>query len=317
MNREDNARYEDRDQPRHRHADRGRPSFEMNNDEYDQRGGNNNDRDRDTYSNHTRGRAGDQYRNEKDDRFEDRGQYSSSRNYGGMGGFGGAQGFGTSRAGRSNQTSAHREQDRGRFAATSGRGSRRENDDDSRQGERNQDRRHLYGGYRDYRREEDEERGNQDRNRPNQRDQNRSSDYEGQISGGEFSPMLGGSPSRGWYTPSEGGYSRSGGYVGPGGVDQGSRRTNYDQDDDANYGLTFGDDIHYDPTSRNRRDTHVQDTERRSMEKYGSESRDLDQVRGWHYDARLDRRYGRENQGQNPDGWRKQDRQNRNNEQDR
>jgi hypothetical protein len=128
--------------------------------------------------------------------------------------------------------------------------------------------------------------------------------------------MLGGSPSRGWYTPTEGGYSRSGGYVSQGGVDRGSRRANYDEDHDNNYGQTFGDDIHYDPTSQDRRDTHVQDPERRSMEKFGSESRDLNRMQGWHYDARLDEYYGPENQDPNPFGWRNQDRRNRNERRD-
>lgn len=123
--------------------------------------------------------------------------------------------------------------------------------------------------------------------------------------------MLSGNPSQGWYTPMKGGYSRSGGYVGPGGVYRGSRRANYDEDKDATYGQTFGDDIHYDPTSQDRRDTHVQDQDRRSMEKYGSESRDLDQLRGWHYDTRLDEHYGRENKSQSQYGWRDQDWQNR------
>jgi hypothetical protein len=367
MDRRDKQKYYDRygevdrnlDQNLHRHADRGRTSFDLDNDEYDQRGGRNNDRDRDSYSNHTRSNAGDRYRDDADDRFDDQNQYSSSRNYGGMGGYGGAQGFGSSRGGYAHQD-PDRNQDRGRYDATSGRGSRPDEDqrDSRRRGER-QGEDQIYGGYRSHdndasrsqqnnsgRRGGQQERANRNQEEDHaysrhQRGRNNEDHYRStvhgdthrseysrsgfantgdnpdrnrdteRISGGDFSPMLGGGPSRGWYSPTEGGYSRQGGYVGQRGVDRGSRRANRDEDNDSNYGQTFGDDIHYDPTSRDRRDTHVQDTERRSMEKYGSESRDLDQLKGWHYDRSLDRNYGRENQSGNQHSFRNQDRQGR------
>lgn len=315
----------DLDRQQHRHSDRGRPSFDLDNDEYDQRGGRNNDRGRDNYSNHIRSNAGDRYRNDEDDRFDTQNQYSSSRNYGGMGGFGGAQGFGTSRGGYSDQgQNREKNQDRARYNATSGRGQRPDDEDrfETRRHEGHQGEHRIYGGYRQ--REEDD-RQRENRNRENEQNDSRRSGYarsgfgnsgddpdrhrgNDRISKGDFSPMLGGGPSRGWYTPTEGGYSRQGGYAGQRGIDFGSQRATHDQDDDANYGQTFGDDIHYDPTSRRRQDKYVQDTERRSMEKYGSESRDLNELRGWHYDRTLDRNYGRDNQSSNPNSFRSQDR---------
>lgn len=285
----------------HQHTDRGRPSFDLNNEEYDQRGGRNNDRGRDSYSIHSRSNAGDRYRNDDDDRFDEDNRYGSSRNYGGMGGFGGAQGFGTSRAGSSNQA---REQDhgRGRYDATSGHGNR----PGDRQSNHPEGQRQLYGAYRGPESYDSSERENSrtygsGRERERYDHDAHQAEYarsgfantgdspdrhrnEDRISGGDFSPMLGGSGSRGWYTPEEGGYSRQGGYPSRG-MDRGSHAPQYNyEDDDANYGLTFGDDIHYDPTSRDPRNTWVQDQERRSMAKYGSETREPGNNRDWDRD---------------------------------